>query len=108
MLDYAKKLDKRTSKIKFGKLLPKNSPEFVEILDNFLLVNPYFRSSASESLKWKVFRDVRNKSKEASAPGKLKLLVDRNDAFDYEKCESTRFDLSAYKKIIKETVIAVH
>jgi hypothetical protein len=77
-------------------------------LDNFLLINPYFRSSASESLKWKVFSEIRDKSKETSAPGKLKLIIDRNDAFDYEKCESTKFDLKSYKKMIKETVFVVH
>ena len=80
----------------------------MSVLENLLLLNPFFRSSASEALKWKIFNGIRHKSKEQSSPVKLKLDVDRDDAFDYEKLESKKYNLKAYKAILAETVEKVH
>ena len=84
MLEYVKKISKKTPKVKFSKVCPHVSEDLASILDNLLLLNPYFRCSASESLKWKMFNQIRDKSMETSAPFKLNLDVDRDDAFDYE------------------------
>ena len=108
MLDYARKLDKKCPKIKFEKLCPKTCPELISILENLLLINPFFRSSASEAIKWKIFNVIRDKKKEQSSNVKLKLDVDSDEAFDYEKCVSKVYDLKAYKKILKKTVDTVH
>ena len=67
-------------------------------------MNPFFRSSASEALKWKIFDKIRDKHLESSAPTKLYLDVDRDDAFDYEKLDSTKFVLKDYKQMVHDLV----
>ena len=67
-------------------------------------MNPFFRSSASEALKWKIFDKIRDKHLESSAPTKLNLDVDRDDAFDYEKLDSTKFVLKDYKQMVHDLV----
>tara|TARA_B110000285_G_C14574516_1_gene359410 strand:- start:23 stop:304 length:282 start_codon:yes stop_codon:yes gene_type:complete len=89
-------------------MLPKNSENLTGLLDNFLCLNPFFRCSASEALKKNVFDDFRKKSKEKSAPQKINLAIDRDDAFDYEKCISTKYELKDYREIVLDTVNLVH
>lgn len=79
----------------------------IDILDKLLCLNPYFRSSASEAVKWKVFDEFNNKKK-SNAPRKLKLEVDRDDAFDYEKSQSKKYVLKDYKQMVFEIADKVH
>ena len=46
---------------------------------------------ANDIAKLQVFEDIRDKSKETSAPKKLNLDIDRDEAFDYEKVESNMY-----------------
>lgn len=69
-----------------------------------MYLNPFFRSSASEALKWNIFDKIRQKSKEQSSPIKIKLELDRDDAFEYEKLQSKKYDNKAYKVILAKTV----
>ena len=104
MRGYAQSLNKGSKKIDFKKIFPKNSPEVVETLDHLLLINPYFRSSATEAIKWKIFDKVRDKKNEGSAPSKIHLDIDRDEAFDYKKCVSKKYSLKDYKDIVKDMV----
>ena len=65
-----------------------------------LKFNPFFRLSASELLKCKLFDSVRDKEMERSAPYKIQLDVDRENSFDYELGHSKKFVLKDYQKII--------
>jgi hypothetical protein len=61
-----------------------------------LKLNPYFRCSASELLKHSVFDKYRNPNMERSAPYKIKLDIDKDDAFDYDTGKSPIFSLNEY------------
>jgi hypothetical protein len=50
-----------------------------------LVLNPYFRSSAREVIKNKIFDDIRIPFNEKQSEVKLKLSVDQDEAFDYDK-----------------------
>ena len=50
--------------------------------------NPYFRTSASETLYAGLFEAIRVKALEKSAPSKILLTVDEDNSFDYECCKS--------------------
>lgn len=41
---------------------------------------------------------------EGVAPYKIHLNIDRDDAFDYEKCVSKKYRLQDYKDIVKGMV----
>ena len=107
-LDFALKLNRSSKRVDFKSEFPNNSDSLVGILDNFLQLNPFFRSSASEALKWKIFDKIRDKRKECSAPENLHLEVDRDDAFDYEKLESTKFVLKDFKQMVFDLAQKVH
>jgi len=68
MADYAQKLNKGKEKVDFKKDFPENSESLVDVLNNLLCLNPFFRASASEALKWAIFKDFRVKSKDSSSP----------------------------------------
>ena len=55
-----------------------------EILNNLLEFNPFFRASSVECLMSSYFDDIRNPALERSAPVKLSLSVDHDEAFDYK------------------------
>ena len=55
-----------------------------DIMRNLLTVNPYFRWTASECLSHPVFDDIRESDHDLTANKKLKLVVDSDDAFNYE------------------------
>ena len=73
-------------------------------------MNPYFRSSASESVKWKVFDEFKTMNKyKSNAPKKLKLEVDQDDAFDYEKTQKSNIhSLKDYQQMVTQIVDKVH
>ena len=83
VLKYVKNLDKKGRKTEFDEVFKNNSKELMYILDQTLKFNPYFRNSASECIKTQVFDEVRDKKKEISAPYKITLDIDRDEAFDY-------------------------
>ena len=97
MIDYAVNLDKKTSKRDFQEAFPETSPDLIALLESLLLVNPYYRFSATESIKSKIFDQCRIKAQEASAPQKFILDIDRDDAFNYEIGKSEKYDLETYR-----------
>jgi len=65
--------------------------------------NPYFRWSPSECLRNPVFDSIRRPQLEKPAPCKLRLMVDQDEAFDYEASKSKKFcKKDYYLEIIKE------
>lgn len=55
----------------------------MEIMQNLLTINPYFRWTASECLAHPIFDDIRVLDNEKPSKKYIKLDVDQNDAFDY-------------------------
>ena len=82
--------------------------EMRNMLLSLLEFNPYFRSSAREVLKNAIFDDIRITENERQAPQKLKLIVDQDDAFDYELGKTTKFTKEDYNKMIFQEVLQVH
>ena len=70
------------------------------MLENILKLNPYHRWSASELLKLQIFDEFRDPEMEASAPFKILLEIDRDEAFDYEDSVSHKYSMSNYKEMI--------
>ena len=66
--DYAQKLNKGKKKVDFKEIFPKNSGKLADVLNKLLCINPFFRASASEALKWDIFEHIRVKSKDSSNP----------------------------------------
>ena len=66
--------------------------------------NPGFRPEASELLKNKVFDRIRNAELEREAPFKISLEVDENGIFDYENCQSLKYNLKDLKEILKQEI----
>ena len=56
---------------------PNFDPELVKILVQMLEFNPFFRPSAKQLLKSKLFDDFRIKKNEVGAPAKIYLTVDK-------------------------------
>ena len=54
-----------------AELFPDSKPELVELLDQMLEINPYFRPTAKDLLRNKIFDKVRVKSAELDAPYKI-------------------------------------
>jgi len=52
----------------------------------------------------KYFDDIRNPLLERSAPEKIKLSVDQDDAFDYKAGKSSKYTEADYLKMIFEEV----
>ena len=71
-------------------------------MESLLLFNPYYRYSATESIKCKVFDHCRVKFQEASAPQKILLDIDRDDAFNYSIGKSEKYDINMYKRMIEQ------
>jgi len=56
-----------------------------------LNLNPFFRESAAELIKLKVFDEVREKKSEKKASLKIKLDIDQDCAFDYDAGVSHKY-----------------
>ena len=67
------------------------SDELIEIVDKLLNLNPFFRESAAELIKLKVFDEVREKKSEKKASLKIKLDIDQDCAFDYDAGVSHKY-----------------
>ena len=61
------------------------------MLRGMLEINPYYRWSVQECLKSPLFDDIRVPKLESIAPKKISLMVDSEDAFDYEEGLTTKF-----------------
>lgn len=103
-LDYIHTLRPNSCKIEFKKEFPFTTPEILDILENMLEFNPSFRKSAGELLKNKVFDKIRKPQMEEPAPFQIKLAIDENGAFDYEKCKSDKFSMEDYKRILASEI----
>ena len=62
------------------------------LLNNLLQLNPYFRWSPRECLRLSTFDDFRCQELENIKGTKIKLAVDQDQVYDYEKNESILFD----------------
>lgn len=76
-----------------------------EILENLLTINPYFRWSATECLAHPMFDNIRDPNMENIPTEKIKLVIDQDDAFDYEEGRSNIFNTdSLISDIIQEVM----
>ena len=71
---------------------------------SLLEFNPFFRASTVECLMNKYFDDIRNPLLERSAPEKIQLSVDQDDAFDYKAGSSSKYTEADYLKMIFDEV----
>ena len=81
---------------------------FKEILNNLLLINPYFRWTASECLAHPMFDDIRDSDAEVTSSKKLKLDVDQCDAFNYEEGISKKYKTNDYMQILLIEAEIIH
>jgi serine/threonine protein kinase len=65
-------------KVDIKDLYPNNNPELIKILCQMLEFNPYFRPSAKQLLKNKLFDEIRNPNNEKRAEFKIKISADKN------------------------------
>mmetsp|Transcript_35701 Transcript_35701/g.54635 ORF Transcript_35701/g.54635 Transcript_35701/m.54635 type:complete len:180 (-) Transcript_35701:27-566(-) len=97
-----------TKRKHFLEEVPSSSTELKDILENLIQLNPYFRWTPSELLKLPFFNDLRIPDLEKSAPQKLKLEVDSDQAFDYENGVSKQYTKKDYIAIIVKEANFVH
>lgn len=71
-----------------------------KLLCGMLEFNPYFRLSARELIKNKLFDEYRIIENEKQSSEKIKLVVDADESFDYESCKSNIFCKEDYIKMI--------
>ena len=72
----------------------------LDSLQSMIEFNPYFRTSATETLYLPIFDAIRNKTVEKPAPSKVALPVDDDTAFDYEACKTDKYTKADYLAII--------
>jgi serine/threonine protein kinase len=75
-----------------------SKPEVVEILNNLLQFNPYFRLNASDCLKHPIFDSIRNPLMERPAPYQIYLKVDQPEYFENKSTQEELF--SDFRNII--------
>ena len=63
----------------FTEMLPDSHDELVAMLESMTEFNPYFRPSARQLLKNKIFDDIRKKDIEENAPFKITIDIDQYD-----------------------------
>jgi hypothetical protein len=74
----------------------------VKIIESMLQFNPYMRHSANECLQSKLFKGIKISDQDVTAPGKILLEVDQDDAFDYKTASSNKFTKFDYLQIIRK------
>ena len=86
-----------------------------------LSFNPYFRMTAFECLKHKIFDPVRNPKKEQmieeirnskkklgnDSPYFIQLQVDRDEAFDYENSDVVKYTVNDLKNILAKEIMEI-
>lgn len=76
----------------------KSNPELVKLLKQMLEINPYFRPSAKQLLKNKLFDKIRRKADVLQAPFRVKINIDEKEwAINYEDLD--------YKNELKESLL---
>lgn len=85
-----------------------NDPTIVEMMTWLIQLNPYFRCSASELIKHKIFDRVRQPLHERSSPIKINLEIDQDNAFDYDLGSSLIFTLKQYQTKLLNEVSRIH
>ena len=76
----------------------KSNPELVKLLKQMLEINPYFRPSAKQLLKNKLFDKIRRKADVLQAPFRVKINIDEKEwAINYEDLD--------YKNELKECLL---
>ena len=73
-------------------------------MNDMLQLNPYIRQSARELLRNRYFDKVRSPANEHQNPQKVKLPVDSDQAFNYEKGESETFSKLHYMEMMREVI----
>lgn len=97
-MSYQKSLCSHNNKANsLRKLFRHSSTELVDLLQSMLEFNPYFRFSAQECLKNKIFDKVRVLQLEKPAPSKIKLKIYEENVYDYEKCKPLKYSVNDYK-----------
>ena len=86
----------------------KSESELDSIKNRMLQMNPYFRCSAAELLKDKIFDQLRINKNERSAQEKILLDIDRDESFNYETGKSEKYTFKDYKEIVQNEVSEVH
>ena len=94
--------------------LPERYKELVDILQNMMSFNPFFRMTALESLQCKVFDPVRDPKREKiikelnkqklSKKYQIELPVDADDAFDYENSSNAKYTVDDLKSILAREI----
>ena len=87
---------------------PDSNSDLEKLKDDMLKFNPFFRVSASELLKSKVFDEFRIKKNEKSASEKILLEIDKDESFNYESGKSDKYTFTDYKKIVKTEATEIH
>lgn len=64
--------------------MPNANPDLLELLASMLRFNPYFRVTAQEALKSKVFDDIRVAHFEKTSHHKIQLELYEDGAYDYK------------------------
>ena len=75
----------------------------VNLLKGMLEFNPYFRLTARECLKNKIFNDIRISDVEQSAPFKIKLQIYNENNYNYEEAKSNH-TIHDYKVLLLEEI----
>ena len=76
--NYINELNKCLEKQNISDQFPGANPELVTIMKQMLEFNPYFRPSAKQLLKNKIFDSVRIKSNEVQATHSVVINVDKH------------------------------
>lgn len=80
----------------------------LESVQSMIEFNPYFRTSATETLYLPIFDAIRNKTVEKPAPSKVALAVDEDAAFDYEACKTDKYTRADYMGMIWKEAKETH
>ena len=90
-------------------------------MSNMLSFNPYFRMTAYECLKHKLFDAVRQPQREKiieeirnskmkqgyDSPFVIQLQVERDEAFDYENSDIVKYTVKDLKNILAKEIIEI-
>ena len=90
----------------FKKTFPKTHIDIINILQNLLEFNPYFRKKPDELLKMKIFDKLRADHKEwlLPPPNPIKLEIDSKKAFDYENSKFAKLTIEDLKTLLRKEV----
>jgi len=105
VIQYVKTLEgPDNKKINFYEKFGKTNKNMVKLLCDILQLNPFYRCSAAEAIKLPLFDEVREPHLEKSAPYKIKLEIDQDEAFDYIEGQSLKFNMQDYRRIIMNEI----